>query len=1838
MKMAKKRAVSLVIALLLTVVSAVTPVIISSADNSSALMEEAAKTVKTKISSMVFKNDTSDSEIVSFAADSLDSGYTVTKVGEFKKEAAVNGAEVTLDGEKIAATRTADGKISGTLMLRNDKGAEISVSFSEAIKADAAQKSFDYTSADLVPASDIKVEGGTVKSAVTDGKKLLIIDGEKLNAATVADDAFATSSATKLADTVETAIFRNISYTKNLVRFSNVRVVIFDGGVTQTAGKSPYSNEIANNFAKLKNLEYISLNEGLKYIGFADFDGTAGSFGIVVPDSVIRFGGWTMSGASGLYAIKLTENTVSGNYLSDGGIFNGCSSLISVKLPEGIASLSNQDFTNCAKLETVQLPSTLTAIGGSATFNGCTALKILILPSALKTLNKEISRTSLKLVVTGDSIDDGTAGIIKKYADSGNTVICFGGSKAAKTLGAGKYTDIAEFYNGLGNSELVSEYNAADSTVKITVNMESGYPLPEGGLYFAYRDTVNSVAAPAPEVNSVKNEYTYTLGSICGGLELKAVKVYSEAEAEAYRALAQSALDKLAVSRNTTADDLLNCVKKAVNDENIDFVWIDEFKKVTPIDSAEIYLDGKLIESTDRADGKISATIGLVAGDETAILFTEKTLAANTERISYTAADKAPDSAFILDNRKLVGYKGNYKLVIIPDYVDRIEIKSPFRADIHSTFGHGACNCLSSIETVIAHNKISYMDWNTFAELKNLKAAVVNGADSSGLSGQNFMSCTSLKYVKLGSNVLKIGQSAFDGCTSLNALKLPEKLTEIGAIAFKNSGIKDITVPSSVEKTGSNALKDIAVYGKGEKARFEDAVKKAADYFKGLSVKTESRDMLLESLKSVIGDFDADITDFERTESKLSAAADIYVNKDGRKFVYTVSGSRMIPTHDLTAIVKKINTAVKAMNINNATDSDDLMKVVNTAVNDERVEIVYVQDFGKVRAVNGAKIFLSGAQVGNIPAYNGRITAVLGVKFKGEKTTVIVDEAVRATVENYNYTSKAPDSAFTVENGALKKYSGNYGLVVIPSSVTKIDALAFQNANVQAVVIPDTVTNIDWSTFYDCKKLEAAVISDKVGKLPGMNFRGCTALKYVKLPSGLTQIGEECFRNTEKLETIKINNSLVYLDRRAFVNSGIYEITLPSSLEVIYDSAFRAEAGSVRNLDKVTVLSDSVKYDAGKNINEPKGTADRLPIFGYGHKVDLYCRPGSSTAKLYKSMKMTDEYKGLELCEYEDQTYLDAVYAAKKIVENMYSDTETAKLLKEFISKKINNKNVTVDVADFSYNRVNISALVNIGIKVGGEKWILTLSGRKKVIVSGYEQLMSAAQKAVNTMAVSNSTTENDVENAIRTAIDSGTAVIKWSSDFAKRKSVHGAVIKVKSEQWDIPGTEGKITGYINITFKGKNKNIKLEKTIMPAVETLKYNTISNESDFTIVNDKVFEYNGDAEVVVVPKAETVVTECFKQRSGIKALIIPEGMKVLQSQALQYMEDLEAVYLPDSCTNLGISETRPDNEGAAMFTHDHKLKYVRLSPYTAEIPFYTFSNCRSLTEFYIPEGITKIGHRAFWRVENMEDLVLPSTLTKIGSYAFAGNNAIGIVAFESISVLSSDLEYYKETDQYPHAGPFCCYTNKEVQFYYPEGAKANYIDKTNQEFNFKINTHGVKQSLSQAAIDAQRLLNDYPIVNETAKKDIDAAISKLLTNKKLTYKWTENYSLKNCTAEQDGIATGKIILTDKDSGLSFNLTLNKKISAATFEDNRTITIYAPDPEDIDGDDDWDDDDWDDDDDWTDDDGETAKKGSSSVKSGKIKTTLYIGLGAAALVVLTGVSVLVVLFVKKRKKAL
>ena len=53
--------------------------------------------------------------------------------------------------------------------------------------------------------------------------------------------------------------------------------------------------------------------------------------------------------------------------------FSGCSSLVSIELPEGVERIGNSAFENCSSLASIELPDSVTSIDGSA-FSGCSSL------------------------------------------------------------------------------------------------------------------------------------------------------------------------------------------------------------------------------------------------------------------------------------------------------------------------------------------------------------------------------------------------------------------------------------------------------------------------------------------------------------------------------------------------------------------------------------------------------------------------------------------------------------------------------------------------------------------------------------------------------------------------------------------------------------------------------------------------------------------------------------------------------------------------------------------------------------------------------------------------------------------------------------------------------------------------------------------------------------------------------------------------------------------------------------------------------------------------------------------------------------------------------------------------------------------------------------------------------------------------------------------------------------------------------------------------------------------------------------------------------------------------
>lgn len=96
-------------------------------------------------------------------------------------------------------------------------------------------------------------------------------------------------------------------------------------------------------------------------------------------------------------------------------------------------------------------------------------------------------------------------------------------------------------------------------------------------------------------------------------------------------------------------------------------------------------------------------------------------------------------------------------------------------------------NC-TSLETVILHEGLQYINYGAFD------------------------GCSSLKSIVIPSTVYGIDVAAFRGCTALETITIKDGsvLKTIGNEAFKNSGITSIVIPATVKRLGTNVFQDSA--------------------------------------------------------------------------------------------------------------------------------------------------------------------------------------------------------------------------------------------------------------------------------------------------------------------------------------------------------------------------------------------------------------------------------------------------------------------------------------------------------------------------------------------------------------------------------------------------------------------------------------------------------------------------------------------------------------------------------------------------------------------------------------------------------------------------------------------------------------------------------------------------------------------------------------------------------------------------------------------------------------------------------------------------------------------
>lgn len=183
--------------------------------------------------------------------------------------------------------------------------------------------------------------------------------------------------------------------------------------------------DIHSTFSEIESLKYVDFEEGssmyklpsccfkncvnLERIGVGNTD--------KLPESITRIEGQSFNGCKSLKSITLPDGIIymgGSEWDSNKDCFNGCTNLKSIVIPASIESLGVRDFMNCSSLESVVFKSykegdkkgknNLSYLNTS-TFENCTSLKEIVMPNGISSIGDAcFKNTAIESITIPNSV------------------------------------------------------------------------------------------------------------------------------------------------------------------------------------------------------------------------------------------------------------------------------------------------------------------------------------------------------------------------------------------------------------------------------------------------------------------------------------------------------------------------------------------------------------------------------------------------------------------------------------------------------------------------------------------------------------------------------------------------------------------------------------------------------------------------------------------------------------------------------------------------------------------------------------------------------------------------------------------------------------------------------------------------------------------------------------------------------------------------------------------------------------------------------------------------------------------------------------------------------------------------------------------------------------------------------------------------------------------------------------------------------------------------------------------------------------------------------------------
>ena len=129
--------------------------------------------------------------------------------------------------------------------------------------------------------------------------------------------------------------------------------------------------------------------------------------------------------------------------------------------------------------------------------------------------------------------------------------------------------------------------------------------------------------------------------------------------------------------------------------------------------------------------------------------------------------------------------------------------------------------------------------------------------------------------------------------------------------------------------------------------------------------------------------------------------------------------------------------------------------------------------------------------------------------------------------------------------------------------------------------------------FMNCTLLEKFDVPEGITAIAPDTFRGCDNLEEISFSRNLSTIGEGAFKGCYMLRSIELPESLVNLEKMALCNTGLTEVYLPDSVQVIGERALEIISLQSASLD--SKFKSAAKFIFGSAFPEITWRSDYEP-------------------------------------------------------------------------------------------------------------------------------------------------------------------------------------------------------------------------------------------------------------------------------------------------------------------------------------------------------------------------------------------------------------------------------------------------------------------------------------------------------------------------------------------------------------------------------------------------------------------------------------------------------------------